>query len=606
MTEWLVFRVLLCLALSGLVWHPAMGQDLIVTRGLLQDPHGNLRPGHLQQAEFVPSGGIISQRYTSAALWVRLQVVAPADARRLALRVFPAQLEEIVLFSEALPESGQVLVGRSTWIAAQPGLNVYYLRIRTSGPMLLQPRILTPEQARQDDALRSFILGALLTCYVPLLAWLLILVLTRREALHGAFLVNLSVVVISFLGWMGYAPDVPGAGPWLSRPGTIHFLGVVNVFTGFLCVYLVLSRFGLPRWGKRAFQLLGGVYLTLFLLFFLLDRQWVLQASTSLGLLASLLGVAVTWTVFRRQKPATWIIGGILLLALVLSLRWFLTVYTLVPAGDSLTNLLFFRLFFAMSFVFATLWLIDREKHCQLQISLMKESLARHLAESETLRRESQERFMTMLIHEIKTPLAIIQFAASSLGRHLAPESSDATRVRNINHSVDDLNALVERCVTADQIDQGAIQMHKQSLCLATLAREVLQSVDAPRVSLQGALDTRVFSDAQYVRLILLNLLSNALKYSPPQSQVAFQWEPAMMREKAGITLLVRNTVGVAGKPDAAQVFARYYRAEGARKQVGAGLGLWLARSLAGQLGTELHYRAEQEQVVFSFFLELA
>jgi signal transduction histidine kinase len=606
MTERLIFRALLSLVLSGPACLPAMGQDLIVARAVFTDLHGGLSRGQLPQAEFLPSGKTISQGYTPAVLWVRLQVLAPAGTRHLALRVFPAQLEEVVLFSDGLPEAGQALVGRSTWIAARPGRNVYDLRVRTSGPMLLHPRILSPEQARQDDALRSFLLGALLACYVPLLAWLLILVVTRRQALHGVFLVNLSVVVISFLGWMGYLPELLGAAHWLVGPAAIHFLGVVNVFTGFLCVYLVLSRFGLPSWGRPLFHLLGGLYATLFVLFFLQERQWVLQASTFLGLLASLLGLTLTFAVFQRHKPGTWLIGGIMVLALALGLRWFLTVYTLVPAVDSLANLLFFRLFFAMSFVFATLWLIDREKRCQLQISLMKETVARQLAESETLRREAQERFMTMLIHEIKTPLAIIQLAASSLGRHLAAESVDATRVRNINHSVDDLNALVERCVTADQIDQGALRMHKQSLCLTALVREVLQSVDAGRVRLLGTMEQTVFSDDQYVRLILLNLLSNALKYSPPQSSVELQWEPAVAGDKPGVTVLVRNAVGVAGTPDAAQVFARYYRAEGARKQVGAGLGLWLARSLAGQLGSELHYQADREQVIFSFFLESA
>lgn len=49
-------------------------------------------------------------------------------------------------------------------------------------------------------------------------------------------------------------------------------------------------------------------------------------------------------------------------------------------------------------------------------------------------------------------------------------------------------------------------------------------------------------------------------------------------------------------------MFARYYRSEGARSQVGAGLGLWLAQ----QLGSALMFQPSQEQVVFSFYLELA
>jgi signal transduction histidine kinase len=283
-----------------------------------------------------------------------------------------------------------------------------------------------------------------------------------------------------------------------------------------------------------------------------------------------------------------------------------MTVHTYLPSVDSLANLLFFRIFFAMGLVCATLLMIEREKQSQLQISRIKEAMTRQRAESETQRRETQERFMAMLIHELKTPLAIIQLAASSLGRRLAPDSGDATRIKNINRSVDDLNALVERCASADQIDQGAMHMDKESLCLASLVADVLQTVGASRVTLVGLAQHQVFSDAHYLRLILLNLLSNALKYSPPDSLVMVEFETASAQGRQGMTLRVANAVGSAGVPDGGQVFHRYYRSEGARRQVGAGLGLWLAQALAQQLGTELQFRSDPTQVVFSLFLESA
>jgi signal transduction histidine kinase len=429
--------------------------------------------------------------------------------------------------------------------------------------------------------------------------WLLVLTVTRRQLLPPVFLLNLSIVVASFLAWTSYSPT-------LFSPSVINFLGVINVFTGFLCVWLVLNRFGVPRWGQQLLTLLSVLYVPLLGLFFVLDRQLILQCSTALGLVASLVCLPLTGAIFYRQKPSTWLIGVILFLALALGLRWFLTVNTYLPPVDSLASLLFFRIFFAMGFVTATLWLIDREKQSQLQTSLMNEAVARKLAESEIQRRETQERFMTMLMHELKTPLAIIQLAASSLGRRLAPGSGDATRVRNINRSVDDLNTLVERCAAADQIDQGAMRMHKQSMCLVTLAVDVLQSIDAGRVKLHGPEQLSVYSDAHYVRLILLNLLSNALKYSPPDSVVELQFDTQAANDGAGVTLRVVNAMGAAGMPDAAQVFDRYYRAEGARRQVGAGLGLWLAQALARQIGSEVQFQAVREQVVFSFTLELA
>lgn len=583
----------------GLACLPVAAQDLIAERAFVEDPHGTLTLPQLTEAGFSVTGKIISRGYTHVALWVRLRVDAPLDAPRLALRVFPAQLEEVTLFSKQLPDEGLRLMAHTTWIEARPGPNIYYLRIKTSGPMLLAPRILNEAQAQEEDVTRGFFWGAVLACYVPLLVLLLVLTVTRRQMLHPVFLLNLSIVVVSFFAWTGYRTT-------LISPTVIYFLGVVNVFTGFLCIWLVFNRFDVPRWGKQSFTLLGALYAPLFWLFFVLDRQLVLQLSTALGLVASLVCLPLTVAVFYRQKSSTWLIGVILFLALALGLRWFLTVHTHVPPVESLASLLFFRIFFAMGFVSATLLLMDREKQSQLQTSRMNEAVARQRAESETQRRESQERFMTMLMHELKTPLAIIQLAASSLGRRLAPDSGDATRIKNINRSVDDLNALVERCASADQIDQGAMRMDKHALCLASLVADVLQTLGTSRIALAGSAQCMMYSDAQYLRLILLNLLSNALKYAPPDSPIELQFDTTSVNDIAGITLRVVNAVGAAGAPDASQVFTRYYRAEGARRQVGAGLGLWLAQALARQLGSELKFQTGQEQVVFSFFMELA
>ena len=598
MTARLIFWFLLSLAL-GLGSLPVAAQDLLGEIAFFEDPNGTLTLPQVEQTEFSVAGKIISRGYTHATLWVRLKVDAPVDAQRLAVRVFPAQLEEVTLFSQLLPDEGLRRIGRTTWVNARPGPNIYYLRIRTSGPMLLAPRILTETQAQEEDVTRGFFSGAVLAGYVPLLVWLLVLTVTRRQMLHPVFLLNLSIVVVSFFAWTGYGPN-------LFSPTVIYFWGVVNVFTGFLCVWLVLTRFGVPRWGQQILAVLGTLYVPLLGLFFFLDRQLVLQLSMALGLVASLVCLPLTAVVFCRQKSSTWLIGVILFLALVLGLRWFLTVHTHLPPVDSLTSLLFFRIFFAMAFVSATLLLMDREKQSQLQTSRMNEAVARQRAESETQRRESQERFMTMLMHELKTPLAIIQLAASSLGRRLTPDSGDATRIKNINRSVDDLNALVERCASADQIDQGAMRMDKHALCLTSLIADVRQTLGASRITLPGSAQYMVYSDAQYLRLILLNLLSNALKYAPPDSPIELQFDSTQVNHTAGIILRVVNAVGAAGAPDASQVFARYYRAEGARCQVGAGLGLWLAQALAHQLGTELKFRTGQEQVVFSLFLELA
>jgi signal transduction histidine kinase len=105
--------------------------------------------------------------------------------------------------------------------------------------------------------------------------------------------------------------------------------------------------------------------------------------------------------------------------------------------------------------------------------------------------------------------------------------------------------------------------------------------------------------------IILKNLVSNALKYSPPDSLVELLIRPAHQNIGAGLLFSISNEVGAAGLPDPARMFERYYRGEGALSQSGAGLGLWLAQEMAGNLGTVIEAQMSEHKISFSFFLPL-
>ena len=72
------------------------------------------------------------------------------------------------------------------------------------------------------------------------------------------------------------------------------------------------------------------------------------------------------------------------------------------------------------------------------------------------------------------------------------------------------------------------------------------------------------------------------------------------------MNIRVSNTVGSFGRPDPLKVFTRYYRAEGAKKEVGAGLGLWLASTIATKLGCQVCCSGDDAIVHFDFSLELS
>jgi signal transduction histidine kinase len=112
-------------------------------------------------------------------------------------------------------------------------------------------------------------------------------------------------------------------------------------------------------------------------------------------------------------------------------------------------------------------------------------------------------------------------------------------------------------------------------------------------------------SDLHYIKLILNNLLSNALKYSPPDSLVELELVSRQTEQGTHLDIRVTNEVGEAGVPDPSRLFERFYRAESARNQSGAGLGLWLSQALAGALGTSLVSQTEDNWISFTLTLPL-
>ena len=131
-----------------------------------------------------------------------------------------------------------------------------------------------------------------------------------------------------------------------------------------------------------------------------------------------------------------------------------------------------------------------------------------------------------------------------------------------------------------------------------------MESLGAERIEVQAPGPSRLKSDYQYLRLVLLNLLSNAQKYSAPGSIVLLKIAPAERDGVSGLQIQVENKVGPVGYPDPKKIFNRYYRAEGARSQMGAGLGLWLSQEVARQLGTEISLVLASDSVVFTFWAE--
>jgi signal transduction histidine kinase len=205
---------------------------------------------------------------------------------------------------------------------------------------------------------------------------------------------------------------------------------------------------------------------------------------------------------------------------------------------------------------------------------------------------ERREDLLRTLSHDLRTPLTAIHGHAQMLQRIVdrAAVGDRATQSAiAVITGARQMNAMIQDLVDSARLDSGQVTLAKEAVDLQSFAPEMKDrlagAIDVARVRIavpEGL--PPVWADPARLERILTNLLSNALKYSPPETEV----ELAAERTGADVTVsVIDHGIGIAGE-DLPHLFERYYRATGARKSEGLGLGLFVTKMLVEALGGRL------------------
>ncbi len=215
----------------------------------------------------------------------------------------------------------------------------------------------------------------------------------------------------------------------------------------------------------------------------------------------------------------------------------------------------------------------------------------------EAKRRNEQDRFMSMLSHELKTPLSILRLALGS-------ETMQPGIRNHAQRAVVDMHAVIERCLHADRLEHGRFSLTPESVDIASLLEKLCADCASPeQLTLHVAALPVCTCDPQIVQIILNNLLDNALKYGATDGIVSIEATSADRQGRPGISIRIANDIGTAGIPDANRVFERYYRAAGAHSKTGSGLGLYLSANLARLLDGQLRSIPSASEVSFELWV---
>jgi two-component system sensor histidine kinase SenX3 len=211
----------------------------------------------------------------------------------------------------------------------------------------------------------------------------------------------------------------------------------------------------------------------------------------------------------------------------------------------------------------------------------------------EVRRNERQDSFLNAVTHELKTPIASIRLYLETLQRRATSEEQKQEFYKIMLADSDRLLATVEQVLKAGQLGQRHRQQNRtlinlESLvtdCIAiTLQRHHLPPDSIVLEPIPGAVRLHTFGIAEDLRTAIINVLDNAVKYSP--EGVHIRCALAIVNYTT-VALTITDT-GVGLEPDQfKRIFKRFYRVPGrtTSRFKGTGLGLFLVRNIARQHG---------------------
>jgi signal transduction histidine kinase len=581
----------------------AQARNLVIAQAYWVDPTGQAPFSVAQTQNYRPYTGVLNNGFTNAATWLRLrinhQTSNPRD-RHIVLRVQPNHLDEVALFDPLELTLMPRLVGDRTSYADQEYKSPSYgfllpigledrdvwLRVKSTNLNVIQV------DAHGEIAMQSEEKDHLLTASICLGLMFFIFVFNlfnwgwNREWIYTVFVLRtfffMGILSIYFGVIRQYSEGLFSA-VWLD---SVLSLGLI-VTTPLTCYFefALLREFGLKpwtRWPQHGIHLMMVLDLLLYAFGMKSEALW-LNAMVVVVLLLVLLFVSLWGLNHRFSKTPEGELGihktyfmayyVLLIFTHPLVSQWILEMAGLTPVILSMFPYYALLSTLSMTLIVQIRANNIRKNHNELQlnIALMNERMA-----NERQRREEQSNLLSMLMHEVRNPLAVIE---------MTQNQENAGNEELVRKNVSIIRSVLDRTLRLEKVSDGQLEIDKTRFFFSDCLAQALDDVGADdrRVTLVRVPEVEICTDFESLHTVLVNLLSNALKYSPADDVVQLEVVDASLPER--LVFVVSNRIGDCGQPDADRVFEKYYRGEGAKKLSGTGVGLYLVQQLLQRMG---------------------
>jgi two-component system OmpR family sensor kinase len=198
---------------------------------------------------------------------------------------------------------------------------------------------------------------------------------------------------------------------------------------------------------------------------------------------------------------------------------------------------------------------------------------------------EAQRRFIADAAHALRTPLAAVDLQSQVVERSCT-EGEKAEAIARLRGGVLRANRLVQQLLTMARLEPGAAPYQPTRVDLAELLREVVaewspvageKGID---LGLAHADPAEIEGDAEYLKVMVGNLIDNAVKHTPEGGRV----DVCLFADKTDVRIVVEDDGPGIPEPERERVFERFHRGAGTGP-AGSGLGLAIVKTIAERTG---------------------
>lgn len=231
---------------------------------------------------------------------------------------------------------------------------------------------------------------------------------------------------------------------------------------------------------------------------------------------------------------------------------------------------------------------------------------------SEALDKEKQlseikSRFVSMASHEFRTPLSTVLSSASLLAKYTQSDEQEKRNkhIEKIKASVKNLNDILEDFLSLGKLDEGKVETQISEMNLQECLLEIVEEMK-PFLKKDQQIDpvytgnTLIYSDKKLIRNIIINLISNAIKFSDEGDKIKIR---TSVNSQDAIVEIADEGIGISEK-EQEHLFSSFFRAANATNIQGTGLGLHIVQRYVDLLGGHVKLKSRlNEGTVVTLFI---